>query len=84
MLTLDVIQRRAAITRQVQEFQLHRSTAYTERLVWLLDAVIEDTLFDLATVEPARLQFKQGALAQLKALREVVLSNESATSPKAV
>jgi len=84
MLTFDVTQRRRAITSQLQEFQLHRATAYTERLVRLLDLVIEDTLFDLATVEPERLQFKQGAIAQLKALREAVNSNEVTASPKAV
>ncbi len=84
MLNVNANKRRAVLVNQVADFQLHRSSAYTERLVQLLDAVMEDTLFDLATVEPERLQFKQGALAQLKALREVVLSNESATSPKAV
>lgn len=84
MVNLDGVARRNDIAQQVQEFQLHRSTVYTERLVRLLDALFEDTLFDLATAAPERLAFKQGALAQIRALREAVKGDDAQASPKAV
>lgn len=49
----------------------------------MLDALYMDTLAELATVHPDRLPFKQGALAQIKAIRQVLLDPSAENSPKA-
>jgi hypothetical protein len=75
--------RRGAIIQELSELLLFRGSDSVRQLVRLLDALIEDTLADLAFVDPANLQRKQGALAQLMALRRSIVDPGDHASPKA-
>lgn len=76
-------QRREAINTELYELRLHRASEPLRQLVRLLDALAEDTLADLARVAPDQLQRKQGALAQLAALRTAIAATGDHISPKA-
>lgn len=75
-------QRREAIRAELAELLMHRGSSTTAQLVRLLDVLAEDTLADLAQIAPAELQRKQGAYAQLQALRTAIVDPGDHTSPK--
>lgn len=75
-------QRRAAIRAELDELILHRSGSALRQLVALLDALAEDTLADLARIAPEHLSHKQGALAQIQALRRAIVDPGPHSSPK--
>ena len=65
-------QLRSLIAEETQALRDYRAMPQTQILLSLINALIEDGLADLATIEPDRLRHKQGALAQLEALRIAV------------
>lgn len=76
-------QRRAAILEETTALRAYRAMPQTQILIGLLDALEEDTLADLATVTPDRLLFTQGALAQVRALRVAIGTDDVHRSAKA-
>jgi hypothetical protein len=76
-------QRRAAIAHEYGELAMYRGQPAIAQLVALLDALVEDTLSDLASISPESLRYKQGALAQLKALHGAITNPGAHASPKA-
>ena len=75
-------QRRKAIQLELADLLQHRSGEAIRQLVRLLDSLAEDTLADLARVSPDGLRHKQGALAQLTALRRAIVDPGDHASPK--
>lgn len=74
---------RDAIANETRELQLLRAALPMKQLVSLLDALTDSHLADLITVAPERLQYKQGAIRQLQALRAALLDDNPNLSPKA-
>lgn len=66
-------ERRAVLQAASAELQLHRAGPSVRAVVDLCEALIESGLADLATIAPERLQHKQGAIAQLTALRDLIV-----------
>jgi hypothetical protein len=71
----DLQQIRARIAGESAEFILYRASEQTKQLAALYDALIDGLLHELATVSADQLAFKQGALAQLTALRRALAPN---------
>lgn len=69
MLTPD--QLREDVNREYQELTSYGG-AMLAQFVRLLSAMHDHALVDLATVPPEKLQRKQGALAQLRALHDAL------------
>jgi len=74
-------QHRAAITEELAALREYRAMPQTRMLLALLDALAEDALHSLATVTPEKLGRRQGAYAQLVALREALGSDDPDRSP---
>lgn len=68
-----------AAAGRIHELNLHTSLG---AFMDLLDKTHAATLADLAKSSPDKVQFKQGALAQLVALQQA-LNSPGSTSPKA-
>lgn len=68
-------QRRTDIALETAEFLQYRPSTQSAQLVRLIDALIDDHLADLAIVPMERLQYKQGAVRQLQALRDVLVAD---------
>lgn len=66
---------RARIARESADFLLYRGSEQTRQLAELYDALIDSLFEELATVSAEKLAYKQGALAQLKALRKSLAPN---------
>jgi hypothetical protein len=81
MLTSDSLRTRVA--NETRELQLLRATLPMKQLIAVLDILIDAHLLDLATIQPDRLSFKQGAIRQLQCLRDVLLDDNPNLSPKA-
>lgn len=76
-------QRRALVATETADFLMYRASNQSAQLVKFLDALIDDHLADLAIVSLDRLQYKQGAIRQLQALRDVLVMDNISLSPKA-
>lgn len=76
-------QLRAAVATETREFQQYRASFQSAQLLVFLEALIESHLADLALIPPERLQYKQGAIRQLQALRAVLVDDNPHISPKA-
>lgn len=74
---------RTATANETRELQLLRSTLPMRQLITLLDVLVDAHLLDLATIQPDRLAYKQGAIRQLQCLRDVLLDDNPNLSPKA-
>jgi hypothetical protein len=79
----DSEQLRAAIALETAELQMLRATLPMKQLITVIDVVVDAHLADLASIDPERLRFKQGAIRQLQALRAVLLDDNPHLSPKA-
>ena len=77
-----VEQRRRAINEQLGILLQYRASQGMAELVKMLDVLVDDTLADLAKVTPEGLQLKQGAVAQLLALRKAIVDPGEHSSPK--
>ena len=76
-------QRRDLIAAETAEFLQYRASNQTRQFLALLDAIIADHLADLVTIRAERLTYVQGAVRQLQALREVMVSGNLQRSIKA-
>lgn len=76
-------QRRALVSAETAEYLQYRASNQTKQLLALYDALIDDHLADLITIPPERLQYKQGAIRQLQALRDMMMSENLMLSVKA-
>ncbi|MET3135211.1 hypothetical protein AAKU55_005519 [Oxalobacteraceae bacterium GrIS 1.11] len=74
-------QLRAAVRFETAELLAYRASHPMRQVVAFLDALSDSTLADLATVAPDRLQYTQGALAQLQAIRRTLCSDSAHVSP---
>ena len=76
-------QRRATIAKEGAEFKQYRNSDQMRQFFTLLDALIDDHKADLVTITAEKLQYKQGAIAQLQILRDYACSDSPHISPKA-
>ena len=75
-------QLRAAIASESAALLEFRAMPETRILLDLLDALAEGCYADLATVTAEQLAFKQGALAQLNALRDMIRTGSAHRSAR--
>jgi len=80
---IDIEKRRARIHAATQELREYRAMPETKLILALLDSLAVDLLEDLATTKPERLQYTQGALAQVRALHLAISSDDPDRSAKA-
>lgn len=71
----DPEQRRAAIAAESAALLEYRAMPETRILLALLEALAEDYYAELATIKADQLAFKQGALAQVNALGNMIRAN---------
>lgn len=76
-------QLRALIAAETTAIREYRAMPQTQILLSLLDALAEDVMHELATVEPDKLRYKQGQLAQLQALRAAIGTDDPHRTAKA-
>ena len=74
-------QRRATIAQAMRDVAAFSGTTLLNPFVALLDALTEEAIADLITITPEKLQFKQGVISQLQALRSALVSSEQDASP---
>lgn len=74
-------ERRAAVAASMSMLAELRSSDVLREFLSLLDVLAEDTLDGLATIAPEKLQFKQGVLAQLRALHTALSTLGPHSSP---
>lgn len=75
-------QLRREVSAAYDDFLHYRASDATRALVTLLDALAAATLGDLESVGSDGLARKQGALAQLRALRTAIVAPGPHVSPK--
>jgi hypothetical protein len=80
---MDIDRTPHALAHEQERLMAHAGSTALAQAGRMLDALYLDTLAELATVPPDRLQFKQGALAQIKAVRQVLADPSAENSPKA-
>jgi hypothetical protein len=73
---MGIEQRRARIHADTLALREYRAMPETKLFIALLDSLAADILEDLATVQADQLKFKQGALAQVRALRLAISSDD--------
>lgn len=72
-MNFDLMKRREAIVNAQDKFLAYRQRDQTAAFYELIDALIEDYQFDLLIASKDSLERKQGAAAQLIALRQFLL-----------
>ena len=75
-------QLRAEIAIETAALLEYRAMPETKIFLRLLDALAEDQYNELASVKPDRLLYRQGALAQLNALRAVLRTGDANRSAR--
>jgi hypothetical protein len=79
---LDSLALRTQVEKAAGAFIQYRRSEATKELVGLIDALIEQSQFDLLSVSKENLERKQGAVGQLILLRKFIIDPEKNTSLK--
>lgn len=80
---IGIEQRRARIHVATLAVREYRRMPGTKLFLELLDSVADDLLEDLAVVSADQLKYTQGALAQVRALRLAISSDDPEQSARA-
>jgi hypothetical protein len=60
----------------------YRGSEAMKHMVALFDALLETYKSELITIDPAKLERKQGAAQQVKAIRDCIVSPDRNSSPR--